>query len=293
VGRYAQLHTGSSGGVYSLVLPGQPIPGAIYIGTAAHLSVGNRVVMELLTTGTDITLTARHDDNTARITGPVTATSPQIPLSPSTWNYWELGVIFGAGDGQIMVRFNNALVIHATGLNIPNQATNFRYSQGSNTLQRFDDLYICDGSGSVNNGFLGDVRIRPLITTGPGAHGDLGATAEPPWQQVSGLSASNATFVGSSTPGDRSTFTMSDLPSSLVEVKGVQWVGAVSKSDSGAISARRLLRSGGTTYAGNDLILGTSVQRAREVFNADPTTDDPWTPEGVNALEAGFEVRAG
>jgi hypothetical protein len=86
-----------------------------------------------------------------------------IPLN--TWHYLEFSVHVGTGtSGAYIVRINNQIVLQNTGCDTQDTAdtTVSAVKIGGNNNVTYDDLYITNSSGSINNGFMGDMRIETL-----------------------------------------------------------------------------------------------------------------------------------
>jgi hypothetical protein len=66
-----------------------------------------------------------------------------------------------------------------------------------------DDLYVCDGSGSVNNDFLGECRVLTLLPSdGNGSNNDFDTSA-------GGSPADHGAMVNDTTPNDDTDYVSS------------------------------------------------------------------------------------
>lgn len=219
-----------------------------------------------------------------------------------TWNYveWKVTLADGTG-GAATVRINGETMLDVSGIDTRNGGTDglineIRFEGNNGHTRRWDDVYILSGDAIAPNDFLGDCRIMTLMPDGNGSSSDLvGSDGDSidNYQLVNQNPPNDASWVGSGTPGDLDLYTVEDLPDSIVTVHGVQVSARAMKTDTGAISGRSLLKSGGTTVASDDMILGsTFAHGGRMALALEPDGSAPWSPADVNAIEAGFEVRA-
>jgi hypothetical protein len=155
------------------------------------------------------------------------------------------------------------------------------------------DIVIFNSAGTVNNSWMGDCRVQTLLPTGNGNTSQgVGSDADSVnnYQLVDEVPFSSTDYVGVTTDGQGDTYSLSDLATGTNSVKGIQTSLNVAKSDAGTKSVKRRVRSGGTTYTGPSVALGTTYNTVIEVLELDPATSAAWTVSSVNALEAGFEA---
>jgi hypothetical protein len=226
-------------------------------------------------------------------------------LSLNTWYYieWKVTIADSIGAGTCKVRVNGVdWLTVATGQdtkNTANASANQVYlgswAAGSGPLNiYYDDVYICDASGSTNNDFLGDVRVDTLYPTSDGTY-----TAFTPSTGVSHFALVDETAPNTSdyndgvSVGDRDSYGLTDLAAlSSQTIYGVQVNAAVMKDDAGAKSAATFVRSSSTNGDGASVALGTSQAYISQVFETDPNGSIAWTATTVNAAEAGVKVTA-
>jgi hypothetical protein len=158
----------------------------------------------------------------------------------------------------------------------------------------FDDLYILNTLGSVNNTFLGDVRVDKYLPNGNGNASELVNSAAD--------SVNNYSYVDDATPDGDSTYVqsavlnakdtylheqMTHTPSSIF---GIQISAQARKDDEGTRSLATVLRSGGANTDGDAQALTTSYVYYSHVHETDPATAVAWTKAGFNASEIGVKV---
>lgn len=224
------------------------------------------------------------------------AISADSLVNVGTWQYIEFKATIASSGGIFIAHCNGVEIINFTG-NTKNGGTNstidrvaIRQPNGNYENWQMDDVYICNGLGSTNNDFLGDVRVQALLPTGAGTTTQLTPSTGSNWSNVDDAPPVTTTYNSSSTSTNRDTYAMGDLPSGTGTVFATQDVIYASKSDAGSASIKAAVRSGGTVYYDATVVLSTSPQCYMAVRETDPATSAAWTAANVNALEFGAEV---
>ena len=212
------------------------------------------------------------------------------------WHYVELYLTIADAGGRATVRINGATVIDFTG-DTRNGGTStlidtigFRGRYAGDDAY-FDDLYVCDATGTTNNTFLGDIRVQTLVPTAAGTYTNLTPTGVANnWDNVNELPASTTDYNSSSTAGNKDSYVMGELLASTGSVLGIQTNIMAHKSDASAANIRSIVRVGGTDYNDPTIGLGTAPVTYSTVREQNPATTAAWTPSDVNAIEAGVEI---
>lgn len=168
------------------------------------------------------------------------------------------------------------------------------YTYGQNkALHYLDDLYILDTSGTVNNDYLGDVRVSFNTATGS-------STSQ--WNVSSGT-ASNASYVDDGSPDDDTTYVYSTTTGAVdvypfvdvgtdtnIKVYAVQVSAMHRRDDTEAHTVAPLLVDGTTTYTGSVGTCGADYLCTTTLWETDPATSTLWTPATVNTLCSGVKL---
>jgi hypothetical protein len=154
----------------------------------------------------------------------------------------------------------------------------------------FDDLYVCDGSGSARNTFLGIQRVENLLMV-PGAGAHQGWTPVPP--------SDHGANVDEATPDDDTTYNSASAAAQdsylhaavtlTGAINGVQVNPSWKKTDAGTCTARTLVRVGSTSYPGATQLPLTTYSVMPEVHEVNPASGLDWIAGTVNAAEFGVE----
>jgi len=239
--------------------------------------------------------------------GALLGTSAAGVIAAATWYYIEIQATIDNVAGAVEVRVTDAgvetTVINVAG--VDTQGTTHAYVsafslggdgvQAGTYVQRFDDLYVLDGTGAQCNDFLGDTRICCLAPEGVGTHADWTPSAGANWQCVDEIPPTDDTDYNETlTPTDRDSFEMEDLPPAAAGV--VHAVCAVMdyrKDDAGTRTLQPSVRTGGADHDGDghnspdDYAFHTMY-----AWEVNPDTAAAWVAAEVNALEAGYELSA-
>lgn len=166
------------------------------------------------------------------------------------------------------------------------------FNQASTCI--YDDLYLCDQSGSTNNDFLGDIRVDTVFPTSDGNYTAFTpSTGSDHYALVDETEPNTTDYNDGATVGDRDSYGLGNLTALTSQtVYGVQVNAAILKDDAGAKSAATFVRSASTNQDGAAVALGTSQVYVSQIFEQDPNAAAAWTETTVNAMEAGVVVTA-
>jgi len=225
-----------------------------------------------------------------------------VLIIPNVWNWIEFKIKMGTNNtnGEMALRINGVEVFNLTGIDTYDSTYTLRGFQlglvSRNEYSYVDDLVIWDDQGSVNNTWLGDLRIDTLVPNGAGTYGSLTPNTGLDYQAVDDTPSANdgdTTYIAGTGAAVKSSFTMGDLPSTSSAILGVMVEARVRKTDAGDITYKTLMRSGSTdrTDAASRSPVTSYVQQQGDIVELDPADSTAWTDADVNALEAGVEIQ--
>lgn len=220
----------------------------------------------------------------------------------TAWYYFEVKATLHDTTGSVEVKMNGTTVINLTNVDTKNGGTKTVFdamSMGGSWVNNgrymaSDDLYLCNGAGSVNNNFLGDCAVETLYPSGDGSSSVLVGS--------DGNSVNNSLlvdepgtvvltdYVQGASVADKDLYALANLVRTTGTVYGVQALAHAVNSDSGPRSAGVILKSGATTTPAVGQALSTTPSAIRRVWELNPNGSVAWDVAAVNALEAGFEV---
>lgn len=214
------------------------------------------------------------------------------------WNYveWKVTIANSSSADSCIVMLNGVEVINVTaGSDLQNTANAFAQTVGlgntSSATYRFDDWYVLDQSGSVNNDFLGDSRVITLYPDGNGNSTQWTPIAGTNYENVDDATPdADSTYNFSSTVGHTDLYTFGNAPAALTTIHGIQTGIVARKDDAGSREFARVIRTNSTNYDGTTVTLTDSYVSYAEVQEQNPNTSSAWTVSDINAIEAGIKV---
>jgi hypothetical protein len=213
------------------------------------------------------------------------------------WHYLEFLLTQSSGAGTVQVRLNGSIAINLTGQNTQYGAgpllTAFLGavpSQAALAAVDIDDFYMADTSGTINNTFLGDVRVDLLLPNEAGTLNQFSPTPSgaTPWQ----IAADNdeATLLTATAAGQRQSFGFAALPTmSTPAICGVQVTSLARKTDAGSTTMKALAVSGASTSTSAAINLQEQAAWNTAVIERNPNGAAVWTEATLNAAEFGVE----
>ena len=210
------------------------------------------------------------------------------------WYWIEWKVYTDNSAGTCEVRVGGKTVLALTGIDTQFTASNYKnavsWKDNNTTLDYFDDCYVCDGTGAVNNDFLGNGRVKTLrpdgdsavswTPTGVGANFDEVDEAE---------HDAGTTNVAEANTNNQDLYTYDDL-TDLVAVKGLMINSVVALDSAGSETYVISAKSGATEVnTANLTVASTSYLTNTYVLEQDPDVSAAWTPTTVNAALFGYK----
>lgn len=302
------VHTGGGYCRLRRILP--VAPDVVIVGMALNISSLNSMVIFCLMDNTTEQISIRVlNDGTLQLwrgdgTALLSSTLPGAFPSSGVWHYLEAKITIDNAAGAAEIRVNDNEVMNDgpfdTQASSSAQVTQIQLGGQAlttyNTLY-YDDLYVCDDSGSYCNDFLGDTRVCALFPTANGVHTDFTPLVGTNWQEVDEVSPDDdTTYNASNTPTDRDTFEMDTLPVDITAgtVHAVCAVICSRKDNSGTRTLEPSVRVAGTDYDGDPVNIPSDyAYHNLYAWETNPDTAAPWLIAEVNnPLESGYELAA-
>ncbi len=225
------------------------------------------------------------------------ATAAQA-LQAGVWNYMEVKATIADSGGTFEVRVNEQVWVTYAGdtkySSTLSTARTIRLGCASWVNTGFHDLYVCDGTGSANNTYLGDVRVDTVRPVGAGAltqFSPQGGSVN--WENVDDpTSDGDTTYNTSDTVGQIDTFDCANLAATNSVISGAQANVMARKDDAGSRTLRALTRIASANYEGADIAMASDYCVCRQLWEENPATAAVWTESDINAAEFGYKVQA-
>jgi hypothetical protein len=226
------------------------------------------------------------------------ATTTGLRLHPNRWYYLEFKVYCHDTLGTYELRVGNVNVLSATNVDTrvftasgSDYHTSFRLPGANNQTVQWDDLYVCDGAGTVNNDFLGPLLVNTLRPDAIGDSSQWTPNAGSNYQCVDEDQCDDDTsYVEEGTSAEKDLYGYSNLSSVTGGIKGVQ-VTTDCKYVTADGTLVTLVKSGSTESPDAGQAVGsTTYTSKRRVIEQDPATLAAWDVSGVNAAQFGVKL---
>lgn len=216
----------------------------------------------------------------------------------SAWNYVEVKATFHDTAGAVEVRCNGVTILTLANVDTRNGASGaanqvkIGAESGTNIWSYYDDFYVCDATGTMNNDFLGDVRVESLYPNADGTYSQfVPSTGTAHYALVDEATPNTTDYNIGMNVGDKDTYALGSLvPIASEIIYGVQVNAALAKDDAGSKAAATMIRSGAADATAAPFALTITQKYASNVYETDPNGGAAWTASAVNALEAGVIV---
>lgn len=217
------------------------------------------------------------------------------PCLEDTWYYIEVKVTVNSSTGVVTLKVNAASDIALTSQNTQvggaaqTNVVEFA-STNKNGKYRLDDIYVLNTAGSLNNDFLGDVKVETVKITGAGNSTQWTPTANyDNYDAVAGPSSNE--IIATSTADNIDLYTYNDI-AKISSIKAVVVNMVARNSDSTSHVMTDVVRRSSTNYAGSNQTVNTSGYKNYQfIRETDPSTAAAWAnAAAVNAGEFGVKL---
>ncbi len=213
-----------------------------------------------------------------------------------TWKYVECKIVCDV-SGSYTVKVDGVIKLSGSAVDTRpavgqdyNSSFQLQASQASAGNVHIDDLYCCDGSGTANNDFLGNVRVEAIRPDAAGDSTQLTPSAGNNYECVDEeVCDDDTTYVESVTIGQKDLYGTDAAISETIF--GVQANTDCRETDASSFDIKTLCKSGGNESADvGQAIGGTDYVTKTRILETDPADSNPWTASGINAAQFGLEV---
>ncbi len=209
------------------------------------------------------------------------------------WRYWQyIEIKIDTTAGTLDARLNGATILSLSGITF--DSINDVIRLGNQTQPHFDDFYVCDGTGSKNNNFLGPrkvVSIRPTADVG-GFQDWTPSTGSDHYAMVDEEECNDDTDYVSETGTDETDlFEMDNVSSVLSGVDGMM-VYADARKDDGDVNLRLPIRLSATVDEGSSILVSETSYTGKHRISEDKPGSGDWTPSDVDSAQIGVKVPA-
>lgn len=232
------------------------------------------------------------------------ATSAQIgssgtaPVAIGQWHWVELHMVISATVGVFELWIDGVQIVNATGVDTAGSGgsslVSWEFGGQNNACElNFDDIYVLNTTGSVNNTRLGDSKIETLRPASDASPNDGALTSGTShYAMVDELQNDGVTTTTTLTnaSGQEELFGIGSLAGTPSSIYAVRVMAIAAKSDAGSCNLETVINSGGTVSTGPSTALTTSFGIVSTIQETDPNTSAAWTASAVNAMECGAKI---
>lgn len=230
--------------------------------------------------------------------GSTTIATSVIERTFNTWYYVELKVTVRTGtNGVYELRVDETADLSGSSVNLANTGSDgadvFQISTTTNA-STWDDLYISDDQGSVNNDFQGDSAVRGILPNGDGAStGWTPSTGSSHFALVddSATSPNDNDYNRGVNVGDRDLYDYENLTGLLNgPIAGVMVSSGMRMEATGTAQVKVVVRQGGVNFdQATHTVNGTPVRSYTQVIENSPDDSAPWEVADLDNAQIGVE----
>jgi hypothetical protein len=214
-------------------------------------------------------------------------------MTVDTWHYLEFKVVTHDSAGSYELRVDGSTWTSGTGVDTQPAAlayhTAVRLTTPFAVQASWDDIYILDGTGSMND-FLGNRAVMAIRPDGAGDDSDWTPSAGSNYQNVDEVELDeDTTHNETSTSTDQDLFTYDDV-SGVSSIDGVM-VNTETRVTTGSMELQVVCKSGTTTdiESAGTITSQTYISKQR-ILEEDPDASAVWTPTTLNAAQFGVKA---
>ncbi len=245
-----------------------------------------------------VSLRLNTDSTVSVVIGSTTVATSVVALT-APYQYLEIKVVFSASGSVTVHRDGVAIITVASHNTIPTGNSSANSVTFGNTAVvtgpaetafDIDDLHICNGLGSVNNDFLGDVMVTTLFPTGAGDLTQWTPFTGSNWQNVDDPLAPDVPYNWGTAAGQVDLYTPGNLAATPADIFGVQWNAMVRKTDASSYVINSAMKFSTIHYGTTNFTPNTDFQDFLDILEQNPDTSVDFTESDINGMQAGLKL---
>lgn len=262
-------------------------------------NVGNTTILAFYD-GSAIGMEVRKQNATGELQlyrgGALVATTSGLGISTSTWYNVQMKIKCHNTTGEYEIKVDGSTVLSATGVDTRAGGNNYHDVCMLRTFAArapsFDDWYVCDGSGSINNDFLGVCKVARIDPDGDDtANWTTSTPSANHYENVSGtVTDDDTSYLEETSANTTDLFDYENL-AGYSNILGIQVCTECRETDATSFSIKTPIESGGNQYDDSAQIIASPGYRTKvRIEGTDPDTGALWTESGLNATKFGIKV---
>lgn len=234
-------------------------------------------------------------------------------LGSQGYHYYELGVTVANTGGTWELRQDGNVISSGTGdtqVTANASANQARYGICGTTSPvvapeqaNLDDVYVCSGSGTDNNTFLGDSVVEAIFSSAAGdrtewvsENNGTPTPTIPNWEQVNDPPTTSpdndAGYITAIDNGDGDLYHWTDLGFVTGDIKGIMAVSRtrVETPDTRTIRIKYKDPVAGESNGPSIVISNSIFDSSHVIMETNPTSDAPWSVAEIDGGQFGQEI---
>lgn len=248
-----------------------------------------------VTEGINLRLKADGEFEVYRITT-LLGTTTGASIGEGNWGHIELKVVTHDTTGSVQLKVNGVTKLNLTGIDTQpstNAYHNMVRFMGSSQNPNVDDIYVLDSTGTVNNDFLGNMKVLGILPTAEGDTINFTPTSgtNNALMVDENPTDDDTSYVEASGVGSKDLYQYADVSGVGDLIAGVQINTDVRETDATTFNLITVVKSGVTESDNAASPIGSLnyVTKTR-IVETDPDTVAAWTAAGVNAAQFGVKI---
>lgn len=216
-------------------------------------------------------------------------------ITANTWHYIVFKILCDNSAGTYEIWVDGTSELSGTGADTREHASK-SYHNGiqlrAGTLSQavlYDDLYILDGSGSVNNDTLGAKVVSIIWPTGDNTTEWTANSGGNHYSEVDDPVFDEDDFISTDNSTDQDIFDYGSIANSA-NISAVQVTSDCKESSAKSYELKTLAASTGNTVNGATQFVGSTDWSALSVVFEEDPDGASWTPGTVNSTKFGVEA---
>jgi hypothetical protein len=249
--------------------------------------------LELLANGT----WKYYRGGTIASVGTLLGTSSGSAVTAGVWCYVEIKVKFHSSTGTVDIWVDGVNVLSLTGQNTQQSsnafATGFNIvgAGAMNDHTQYDDIYVLDDTGSVNNARLGPRVVKMIVpASDAGTNQFTTDSGSNHWDRLTDNPRDTTSYVEDDTTGHKELVGMGSL--NLATVAGIQLNSVVAVTGNTIRTVKNTLHTSGGTDSDDSgrTVADSNYQTHSRVVETNPETSALWNQTQINAAQFGVKV---
>lgn len=225
--------------------------------------------------------------------GTVLLTTDPSVLVAGAWNHLEIRAVASNSAGSVEIRLNEVIVGTVSSVDTVYSGTAHFASLrldvstiiGSSTnIRCFDDFYVWNTAGTMNNDFIGDRRVLTLLPNANQATQEMTITgAANAYTAIRSADSDTSYITASDSVPVTSEFGLENAGDNVGAINAVQIVTLARKTEAGAATIRASMISSGDVADGATHSILDTYSYYEDVFETNPDTGAPWNASSLSA----------